>query len=114
MTPSCRGHDPIPALDDGRGLLVRPLPATLPCFPCPHAPNCCSWGTALEADEAAAIREQYGDAALRWSDEEQQWRTAIVNGRCIFRDRGCMIHDKPFYPRICRGFPWRYGDTDEP
>jgi hypothetical protein len=27
----------------------------------------------------------------------------------LFRDGGCTIHDKSYYPAMCRGFPW----TDE-
>jgi hypothetical protein len=93
--------------------LAKPLPAVLPCFPCPHASICCSWGTGLFEDEAAAIRQRYGDQAVSWSEDEMRWRTSIVNGRCFFWGNGCSIHDQAFYPRICRGFPWTYADTDD-
>jgi hypothetical protein len=92
----------------------KPLPATLPCLPCPHDSICCSWGTSLYPDEAAAIRENHGGAALTWNGEDDEWRTAIVDGKCYFwrTGEGCSIHEEPFYPRICRGFPWRHGDSN--
>ena len=88
--------------------MSRPLPAKLPCFPCPHDAICCSWGTGLYEDEATA--ERYGEGALRWSDEEVGWRTSIVDGRCFFWRHGCSIDEMPFYPRVCRGFPWLHGN----
>src|SRR5438874_7191070 len=93
--------------------MPSPLPSTLPCFPCPHDAVCCSWGTRLRPDEAAAIGERYGAAAVAWSDEEEHWRTTIVNGHCFFWAHGCAIHETALYPSICRGFPWRHGDSEE-
>jgi hypothetical protein len=29
----------------------------------------------------------------------------------MFRDGGCSIHDKPYYPGTCRGFPWTDSET---
>jgi len=29
----------------------------------------------------------------------------------LFRDGGCTIHDKPYYPGTCRDFPWIDADT---
>ena len=43
----------------------------------------------------------------RWGE----WRTRVRNGRCVlFRDGGCTIHEQPFYPAQCRGFPWTDAD----
>jgi hypothetical protein len=94
--------------------LTKPIPAKLPCFPCPHGGACCEWGVELSDDEAAAIRARHGDAAVTWSEDEECWRTAVVGPRCVFWAAGCAIHDKPYYPSMCRGFPWRYRDTAEP
>jgi hypothetical protein len=39
----------------------------------------------------------------RWGE----WRTRVRQGRCaLFRDGGCSIHDKSYYPAQCRCFPW--------
>jgi Fe-S-cluster containining protein len=63
-------------------------------------------------DEVDVIRELYGDDALVWDAEDSEFRTSIVDGKCFFlRDNACTIHDKPYYPRICRGFPWIDGET---
>jgi hypothetical protein len=91
----------------------RPLPAALPCHPCPHGSACCAFGVMLFADEAATLRRRFGAAALVWDGEDGTWRTAVVDNMCWFWDRLCTIHEEPFYPRICKGFPWRFGDTDE-
>jgi phosphoenolpyruvate-protein kinase (PTS system EI component) len=24
----------------------------------------------------------------------------------MFQNGGCAIHDQPYYPAVCRGFPW--------
>jgi hypothetical protein len=29
----------------------------------------------------------------------------------LYRDGGCTIHDKPYYPATCRDFPWIDSDT---
>jgi hypothetical protein len=78
----------------------------LPCFPCPHAASCCAYGTTLTDDEAAAVRADFGEGLVyrtRWGE----WRTRIKGGRCIlFKDGGCQIHAKSYYPAVCAGFPW--------
>lgn len=89
-----------------------PIYRPLPCFPCPHGSSCCHWGVSLVGDEVDVIRELYGDDALVWDAEDSEFRTSIVDGKCFFlRDNACTIHDKPYYPRICRGFPWIDGET---
>ncbi len=83
--------------------VVRPLP----CFPCPHNSRCGSRGTALFDDEAGTIRRLFGDDALVWSVEDGDWRTSAPNGKCYFLgDNRCKVHEEPYYPRVCRGFPW--------
>ena len=79
---------------------------SLPCFPCPHNASCCAYGTSLTDDEAAAITRDHGPGLVyetRWGE----WRTRVRNKRCVlYRDGGCMIHDRAYYPETCRGFPW--------
>ncbi|MGE0442069.1 MAG: YkgJ family cysteine cluster protein [Gemmatimonadales bacterium] len=91
----------------------RELP-TLPCFPCPHNAACCAYGSTVTEVEAHAIEAKYGPGKVyrsRWGE----WRTRIRNGRCIFFvDGGCEIHAEPFYPAVCRGFPWRDAEHGGP
>ena len=87
-----------------------PFPA-LPCYPCPYSASCCAYGTSLSDEEAAAIERDLGPGLVyrtRWDE----WRTRVRNKRCVlFRDGGCTIHDRPYYPSTCRGFPWTDPDT---
>lgn len=87
---------------------------TLPCFPCPHRATCCAYGTTLSDDEAAAIaKAHHGDRIYRtrWGE----WRTRVRGGRCtFFVEGGCELHDKPYYPLVCRGFPWVDAETGGP
>ncbi|MDX2193630.1 MAG: YkgJ family cysteine cluster protein [Gemmatimonadales bacterium] len=99
-----------------RHLPVRhpaPLPV-LPCFPCPHASACCSWGTTLTDEEAEAIRAAHGADTCyrtRWGE----WRTRVRKGRCVFlKDNACRIHGQPYYPEVCRAFPWTDAETGGP
>ena len=89
------------------------LPA-LPCFPCPHESSCCAYGTTLSEGEAAIIEANHGAGHVyrtRWGE----WRTRVRNKRCVFHaDGGCSLHDKPYYPTICSGFPWTDAETGEP
>jgi len=83
----------------------------LPCYPCPHRSACCAYGTTLGVAEARAIRAEHGDALIyrtRWGE----WRTRVVKGRCGFlRDNACTLYNKPYYPAVCRGFPWLDAET---
>ena len=85
---------------------------SLPCFPCPHSASCCAYGTTVSDEEAAAIEANHGSGLVyqtRWGE----WRTRVRKKRCaLYRDGGCSIHDKPYYPAICRGFPWIDADGD--
>jgi hypothetical protein len=86
----------------------------LPCFPCPHASACCAFGTTLAEEEAEAIRARYGGDRIyqtRWGE----WRTRVRGGRCAFLvNNGCELHNQPFYPLVCRGFPWMDSETGGP
>lgn len=86
----------------------------LPCFPCPHGSACCSWGVTLSDEEAAAISAAHGDQTVyqtRWGE----WRTRIRNRRCVFLvDNRCTIHGQPYYPAVCRCFPWTDAETGGP
>ena len=87
---------------------------SLPCFPCPHRSSCCAHGVTLSDDEAEAIARAHGAAAIyrtRWGE----WRTRVRSGRCVFlRDNVCTIHAAPYYPAVCRGFPWTDAETGGP
>ena len=86
---------------------------SLPCYPCPHEASCCAFGTTVSEEEAAAIQANHGPGLVyetRWGE----LRTRVRNKRCVlFRDGGCSVHDKPYYPTTCQGFPWVDGDTGE-
>jgi len=88
-----------------------PLPS-LPCYPCPYNASCCAYGVTLSDEEAAAIEAEKGPGLVyktRWGE----WRTRIKNKRCaLFRDGGCTIHDRSYYPTVCRGFPWTDSEGD--
>ena len=79
---------------------------SLPCYPCPYEASCCAYGTSVSEDEAAAIEAKHGPGFVyetRWGE----WRTRVRKKRCVFyQDGGCTIHDQPYYPAQCRGFPW--------
>jgi hypothetical protein len=85
------------------------LPA-LSCYPCPYEASCCGYGTTVTEEEAAAIEAHAGPGLVR----RTRWgelRTRVRNKRCVlFKDGGCSIHDQPFYPAQCRGFPWTDAD----
>jgi hypothetical protein len=84
---------------------------SLPCYPCPHQASCCAYGSTVSEEEAAAIEAGHGPGLVyrtRWGE----WRTRVRKGRCaLLRDGGCTIHDKPYYPKVCRGFPWIDAET---
>jgi hypothetical protein len=91
------------------------VPTVLPCNPCPHLSACCSWGVTVLADEVPAIRAAHGDDTVFWDAAEGEHRTRVVNGVCVFkRGNACAIHDEPYYPRVCRGFPWTDGEHGGP
>ena len=90
-----------------------PVPA-LPCYPCPHASACCAYGATLSDVEVAAIHAAYGEGKAyrtRWGE----WRTRVVKGRCVFlHNNACSIYDQPYYPVVCRGFPFVDAETGGP
>jgi len=91
----------------------RPAFPELPCFPCPYNSSCCAYGVSLSDSEAAAIAADHGNDVIyrtRWGE----WRTRVRNKRCaLHQGGGCSIHDKPYYPSTCRGFPWIDEETGE-
>ena len=93
--------------------LHEPLP-TLPCYPCPHQSACCAWGSTLSDWEAAEISAVHGaDKVFRSRGGE--WRTRVKNRRCVFLvNNTCSIYDKPYYPAVCRGFPFVDAETGGP
>ncbi len=69
----------------------------------------------LLGDEPDQLRMHHGAQSVVWDVEEEELRTRVVDGRCVFLgESGCSIHDKPYYPKVCRGFPWRFAESDEP
>lgn len=107
----------MPALPTPPALTAPPALTTptdlpsLPCYPCPYDASCCAYGATVTDEEAAAIEANHGTGLVyqtRWGER----RTRVRNGRCaLFRDGGCTIHDKPYYPAVCRGFPWTDAET---
>jgi hypothetical protein len=58
-------------------------------------------------------RHGHGDKIYRTRFGE--WRTRVRGGRCAFLiDNSCSLHDQPFYPAVCRGFPWIDAETGGP
>ena len=89
------------------------LPA-LPCYPCPHQSACCAYGVTLSDAEAAEITREHG-AGMVYRTRWGEWRTRVRGGRCVFlRDNVCTIHARPYYPAVCRGFPWIDAETGGP
>ncbi len=87
----------------------------VPCSACPYEGACCSWGTSLSSGEAQAIEGAFGPKALVWDEEEQGYRTRVVDGHCYFLTNGkCGIHSQPYYPQICAGFPHTQGLSAKP
>lgn len=84
---------------------------SLPCYPCPYNASCCAYGTTVSEEEARAIEANHGEGLVyqtRWGE----WRTRVRNKRCVlFQGGGCLIHDKPYYPAVCAGFPWTDSET---
>src|SRR4051812_24845380 len=85
----------------------------LPCFPCPHNSSCCAYGVTLSESEAAEIESNHGEG-LVYRTHWGEWRTRVRRKRCaLFQNGGCSIHDKTYYPSLCRGFPWIDEETGE-
>jgi Putative zinc- or iron-chelating domain len=92
---------------------MRDFPS-LPCFPCPHGSSCCAYGVTLSDEEAAAITAAHGPD-LTYRTRWGEWRTRVRAGRCVFlQENICTIHAEPFYPAVCRGFPWIDAETGGP
>jgi len=86
----------------------------LPCWPCPHASACCAYGSTLSEEEAQQVIRHHG-AGLVFKTRWGEWRTRVRKGRCVFFvENACSIHGKPYYPAVCRGFPWTDAETGGP
>lgn len=95
------------------GMQHSPFPP-LPCYPCPHHSSCCAYGTTLTDEEAEAIATRHG-TELIYQTKSGDWRTRVRQGRCVFlRDNVCTIYNQPYYPAVCRGFPWLDAETGGP
>ena len=94
-------------------MVSTPRPA-LPWYPCPHHSACCAYGATLSDAEAAAITAIHGADRIyrtRWGE----WRTRVSRRRCVFLvNNACTIYGKPFYPAVCRGFPFVDAETGGP
>ncbi len=90
------------------------LPRPLPCFPCPHQSACCRYGTTVTEQEVRAIEAAFGPGKVH-RKRDGEWRTRVRDGYCVFlEDNVCTIHDRPFYPAVCRCFPWTDAETGGP
>ncbi|HEY4303548.1 MAG TPA: hypothetical protein VGM82_03730 [Gemmatimonadaceae bacterium] len=90
---------------------LRATLPSLPCYPCPYDASCCAYGVSLSEAEAAAIEADYGPG-LVYRTRSGDIRTRVRAKRCVlYRDGGCTIHDKPYYPAVCGGFPWIDAET---
>jgi Fe-S-cluster containining protein len=86
----------------------------LPCFPCPHRSACCAYGVTVSDEEARSIIAAHGEGKV-FRSQAGEWRTRVKGGRCVFFvDNTCKIHGQPYYPAVCREFPWRDSETGEP
>ena len=87
---------------------------SLPCFPCPHQSACCRFGTTVTEEEARAIEAAHGEGKVyqtRWGE----WRTRVKKGYCVFhKNNVCTIHGQPYYPEVCKCFPWTDAETGGP
>jgi len=84
----------------------------LKCYPCPHNGACCKYGSSLSQQEADLIIADFGEEAIQYTNDLiDPIRTKVINDSCYFLKYGiCHIHDKPYYPKVCKGFPWEDAD----
>lgn len=90
-------------------ILQASIPTELSCSkgPCVHDSACCSWGATLQKHEVDAIRTRFPDHQKLVVEKYGEMRTRVRNGVCVFKKTNrCVIHDEPFYPIVCRLFPW--------
>ena len=86
----------------------------LPCFPCPHQSACCQYGATVSEREAREIEAEHGPGKIKLL-RGGELRTRVKNGYCVFhQDNVCTIHGKPYYPEVCRCFPWTDAETGGP
>ena len=64
--------------------------------------------------EVRAIEQEHGPGKV-YRTNEGEWRTRVEQGYCVFhQDNVCTIHGKPYYPEVCRCFPWTDAETGGP
>ena len=88
---------------------------SLPCYPCPHLSSCCAYGVTLSDDEAAAITRgarRRGRSTGRAGANGA--RGCAAAAACFSSENVCTIHAEPYYPAVCRGFPWTDAETGGP
>jgi Fe-S-cluster containining protein len=67
-------------------------------------------GTYLSVEEGQALQAEFGLKSIFFDTDRNEYRTQTWNGRCVFfEDGGCKIHSHPFYPHVCKKFPWKDG-----
>jgi hypothetical protein len=94
-------------------MLHSPFPA-LPCYPCPHHSACCAYGTTVTPAEAKAMEAEHGKGKV-YRTRSGEWRTRVKQKRCVFLvGNACSIYNRPYYPAVCRGFPWVDAETGGP
>lgn len=90
------------------------VPRPLPCFPCPHHSACCRYGTTVTEAEVHAIVAEHGPGTV-YQRPDGEWRTRVRKGYCVFlKDNVCTIHGRPYYPEVCKCFPWTDAETGGP
>lgn len=86
----------------------------LVCFPCPNNSMCCQHGVDIYPDEEVQIILNHGAEAVV-SGPNGMARTAVVDGTCIFmKENRCKIHAESYYPKVCKSFPFKDSESDEP
>jgi len=67
------------------------------------------------SDEEAEAITRHGDGRKLYRTKWGEWRTRVRGGRCaVLVEHSCSLHDQPFYPAVCRGFPWIDAETGGP
>jgi Fe-S-cluster containining protein len=77
----------------------------LPCAVghCVYNSVCCNWGASVDDRQV----NYFKPGQIEWAPDEQGYRTVVVDGHCIFMVAGkCSIHGEPYYPSVCRIFPF--------
>lgn len=61
-----------------------------------------------------AIVAEHGPGMV-YQRPDGEWRTRVRDGYCVFhQDNVCTIHGRPYYPEVCKCFPWTDAETGGP